>query len=123
MNMNEHAAALSTLLRGGKKAVCVGKNFHEHITELAELGPQWLPEQEPEPVLFFKPTTSYAWPGEPLVLPRPRATTLNVERNHGVQHELDLARAARRTSHQSQREPHTQTCSSPRVAVRVQPRG
>ena len=84
--------ALSKLLRGGRKAVCVGKNFHEHITELADFGPAWesITEQQPEPVLFLKPTTSYAWPGEPVVLPRPRATALDVEYRHGVQHELEL---------------------------------
>ena len=64
------AADLRSLLRSGKKAVCIGKNYREHITELAQLGPEWKLEEEPEPVFFLKPTTSYAWPGEALVLPR-----------------------------------------------------
>ena len=39
-------------------------------------------------VLFLKPTTSYAWPGEPLVLPRKRAGAAAAV--HGVHHELEL---------------------------------
>ena len=78
---------LSRLVSTGRKAVCVGKNYREHITELAQLGPEWKLEEEPEPVLFLKPTTSYAWPGAPLVLPRHRPkSTASVK--HGVQHEV-----------------------------------
>lgn len=29
----------STLLRAGKKVVCIGKNYLDHITELAHLNP------------------------------------------------------------------------------------
>lgn len=74
----------------GKKAVCIGKNYREHITELAQLGPEWKLEEEPEPVLFLKPTTSYAWPGTPLVLPR-RRPGCPVAAKLGVHHELELA--------------------------------
>jgi 2-keto-4-pentenoate hydratase/2-oxohepta-3-ene-1,7-dioic acid hydratase in catechol pathway len=88
------ASALRRLIGRGKKAVCVGKNYREHITELAQLGPEWKLEEEPEPVLFLKPTTSYAWPGEPLVLPRPRPMcgtgSPEVRTVHGVHHELEL---------------------------------
>ena len=80
---------LRGLLRAGKKAVCVGKNYREHITELAQLGPEWKLEEEPEPVLFLKPTTSYAFPGEPLLLPRRRPTARHDEK-HGAHHELEL---------------------------------
>lgn len=83
--------SLKALLRSGKKAVCVGKNYHEHITELAQLGPEWKLEEEPEPVLFLKPTTSYAFPGEPLVLPRARvASSATTPAKHGVHHEVEL---------------------------------
>ena len=42
-------SSLVALLRSGRKAVCVGKNYREHITELAQLGPEWTLEEEPEP--------------------------------------------------------------------------
>ena len=75
-----------------RSAVAIGKNYREHITELAQLGPEWKLEEEPEPILFIKPTTSYAWPGEPLVLPRKRARPLGTgpSSTHGVHHELEL---------------------------------
>ena len=83
-------SSLVALLRSGRKAVCVGKNYREHITELAQLGPEWTLEEEPEPVLFLKPTTSYAWPGSPLILPARRSTSLGIATVHGVHHELEL---------------------------------
>eukprot|EP00667_Euglena_gracilis_P023482 EG_transcript_26541 len=65
------AAQLSTLLRAGKKVVCIGKNYLDHITELAHLNPTvWDAAREAKPVVFLKPTTSLAFPGEPLVIPR-----------------------------------------------------
>jgi acylpyruvate hydrolase len=81
---------LLELLRTGRKAVCVGKNYKEHITELAQLGPEWKLEKEPEPVLFLKPTTSYAYPGEPLLLPRRRPDGSYGDGTHGVHHEVEL---------------------------------
>ena len=83
---------MRSLLREGKKCVAIGKNYREHITELAQLGPEWKLEEEPEPILFIKPTTAYAWPGEPLVLPRKRARPLGTgaSSTHGVHHELEL---------------------------------
>ena len=85
------SASLESLLRQGKKCVCVGKNYREHITELAQLGPQWKLEEEPEPVLFLKPTSSYAWPGSPLQIPRGRAAAFGTAAaQHGVHHELEL---------------------------------
>ena len=55
-------------------------------------GPEWKLEEEPDPVLFLKPTTSYAFPGEPLVLPRARPERgLISQVKHGVHHELELA--------------------------------
>ena len=83
--------SLQQLIEEGKKAVCVGKNYRDHIVELADLGPEWKVEEEEEPVLFIKPTTSYAWPGHPLVLPHKRATSTAGPPNHGVHHELELA--------------------------------
>ena len=41
------------------KIVCVGRNYAEHAKELNNPVPQ-------SPILFIKPTTAYAWPGEPL---------------------------------------------------------
>ena len=81
---------LRGLVAGGRKAVCVGKNYREHITELAHLGPEWTLEEHPEPVLFLKPTTTYAWPGTPLVLPRQRLAGGDGGQ-HGIHHELELA--------------------------------
>ena len=81
--------SLEALLRAGRKAVCVGKNYRDHVTELAQLGPEWSTNIEPEPILFLKPTTAYAWPGEPLVLPARRRTS-GVASVHGVHHELEL---------------------------------
>jgi acylpyruvate hydrolase len=83
------ASSLEALLRAGKKAVCVGKNYRDHVTELAQLGPEWSTNIEPEPILFLKPTTSYAWPGAPIVLPARRSTS-GVASVHGVHHELEL---------------------------------
>ena len=81
--------SLEALLRAGKKAVCVGKNYRDHITELAQMDPVWQLGENPEPILFLKPTTSYAWPGEPLVLP-PRRGRSGMASVHGVHHELEL---------------------------------
>ena len=84
------ASSLRKLIMSGKKALCVGKNYRAHITELAQLGPEWKLEQEPEPVLFLKPTSAYAWPGEPLKLPPLRPTLgLVPQTKHGVHHEVD----------------------------------
>ena len=80
---------LTSLVKQGRKAVCIGKNYSEHIAELSQLGPEWTNEGEPEPVIFLKPTSSYAFPGEPLVLPRRRSKAPPV--NNGVHHEVELA--------------------------------
>lgn len=79
-------AALSQLLRRGKKCVCIGKNYDDHITELTHLvpGKVWDKTKEKNPVIFLKPTTSYAFPGEPLVLPRGLSP-------NEVHHEVELA--------------------------------
>ena len=42
--------SLPALIRRGRKAVCIGKNYRDHISELAQLGPEWKLEEEPEPV-------------------------------------------------------------------------
>lgn len=83
---------LLALVRSGKKVLCVGKNYREHVAEMRHLGPEWALEEEEEPVLFLKPSTSLAFPGANLVLPdaarRPRRKAAV---QHGVQHELELA--------------------------------
>ena len=85
------SASLRELITSGKKAVCVGKNYRAHINEMVNLGPEWKLEENPEPVLFIKPTSSYAWPGEPLVLPRARPDRgLISPVKYGVHHELEL---------------------------------
>ena len=93
----QRRTSLSALLRAGKKAVCVGKNYRDHITELAQLGPEWSLEEEPEPILFLKPTTAYAWPGAPLVLPARRRGAAGGASVHGVHHELELGVIVGRT--------------------------
>lgn len=62
--------SLKALLRSGRKVVCIGKNYEAHITELSHLSPHWDLSIEKDPVIFLKPTTTYAFPGEPLVLPK-----------------------------------------------------
>eukprot|EP00036_Acanthoecidae_sp_10tr_P006114 CAMPEP_0182938870 /NCGR_PEP_ID=MMETSP0105_2-20130417/44651_1 /TAXON_ID=81532 ORGANISM="Acanthoeca-like sp., Strain 10tr" /NCGR_SAMPLE_ID=MMETSP0105_2 /ASSEMBLY_ACC=CAM_ASM_000205 /LENGTH=160 /DNA_ID=CAMNT_0025078221 /DNA_START=25 /DNA_END=503 /DNA_ORIENTATION=- len=60
------------LLRQGRKCVAVGKNYLKHIDEMAATQPhheQVAKEAEKDPLLFLIPTTSYAFPGEPLVIP------------------------------------------------------
>lgn len=87
------AQGLTKLIRSGTKAVCVGKNYRDHINELSHLGPEWKVEAEVEPVLFLKPTSSYAYPGEPLRLPRVRPMLGRVQHGlpkHGVHHEVEL---------------------------------
>mmetsp|Transcript_33166 Transcript_33166/g.110681 ORF Transcript_33166/g.110681 Transcript_33166/m.110681 type:complete len:328 (-) Transcript_33166:164-1147(-) len=80
------------LVRSGKKIICVGKNYRDHIAELAQLGPDWRVEEQPEPVLFLKPTTAYAFPGQPLVLRDPaRRPRRRCGTEFGVHHELELA--------------------------------
>ena len=59
------------------------------VVAVSQLGPEWKPEAEVEPVLFLKPTTSYAFPGEPLVLPRRRKNAPEVR--NGVHYEVELA--------------------------------
>jgi len=76
------STTLSALLRSGRKIVCIGKNYHDHITELAHLNPTvWDASREPRPIVFLKPTTAYAFPGQPLVIPR----DLNGEVHHEVE--------------------------------------
>jgi 2-keto-4-pentenoate hydratase/2-oxohepta-3-ene-1,7-dioic acid hydratase in catechol pathway len=49
------------------KVVAVGKNYADHVAEMAALGGGEAPK---EPLLFFKPNTSVIGPGDPIVLPR-----------------------------------------------------
>jgi 2-keto-4-pentenoate hydratase/2-oxohepta-3-ene-1,7-dioic acid hydratase in catechol pathway len=44
------------------KMVCVGLNYRDHIAEMKKVLP-------PEPLVFFKPSTSVLNPGEPIKLP------------------------------------------------------
>ena len=57
------------------KMLCIGLNYRDHAREMH----QALPE---EPVLFLKPTTALAGPGQPIVYPRMSAR---------VDHEAELA--------------------------------
>jgi len=67
------ASKLGRLLRSGRKVVCVGKNYEEHITELAHTSPNFNRKTDNKaPMLFLKPTTSYAFPGTPIRIPRGR---------------------------------------------------
>ncbi|PBK93278.1 hypothetical protein ARMGADRAFT_1080429 [Armillaria gallica] len=53
----------STFVRHGRKIVAIGRNYSEHIKELANTAPK-------EPFFFIKPTTSYLPSGGKLELPR-----------------------------------------------------
>ena len=44
------SARLRQLIADGKKALCVGKNYREHINEMQSFGPEWKLEEEPDPV-------------------------------------------------------------------------
>ncbi|UFP96925.1 fumarylacetoacetate hydrolase family protein [Gloeobacter morelensis] len=49
------------------KIVCVGKNYRDHAAEMAQLrGDAGVP---PEPLLFLKPPSALAAPGEPIIYP------------------------------------------------------
>ena len=52
-------AELDALIRQGRKAVCVGKNYADHVAELAHTQPAAFDPSAEPPVLFLKPTTSY----------------------------------------------------------------
>ena len=68
------ATKLARLLRSGRKVVCVGKNYEEHITELSHLSPNFDRKKDnTAPMIFLKPTTSYAFDGEPVRIPRGRS--------------------------------------------------
>jgi 2-keto-4-pentenoate hydratase/2-oxohepta-3-ene-1,7-dioic acid hydratase in catechol pathway len=45
------------------KVVCIGKNYADHIDEMGL-------DANPEPTIFFKPTSSIIGPGENIVLPK-----------------------------------------------------
>ena len=48
--------------------VCIGKNYADHVREMAELtGPP--PAGSPDPTVFLKPSTSVIGPGDPIRLP------------------------------------------------------
>ncbi|KAG7448349.1 mitochondrial protein [Guyanagaster necrorhizus] len=53
----------SSFIRHGKKIVAIGRNYSEHIKELANTAPK-------EPFFFIKPTTSYLPSGGKVELPR-----------------------------------------------------
>lgn len=62
------------------KIVCVGKNYADHVAEMAELtGPAPTPDA---PLLFLKPNTSIIGPGDPILLPSV---------SNRVEHEGELA--------------------------------
>ncbi|GAA3595676.1 fumarylacetoacetate hydrolase family protein [Kineosporia mesophila] len=57
------------------KVVAVGKNYADHVAEMAATPGEAPPE---EPLLFFKPNTSVIGPGDPIVLPR-QSTNVHYE--------------------------------------------
>ena len=68
------ATKLGRLLRSGRKVVCVGKNYEEHISELAHLSPNFNRKTDnTAPMIFLKPTTSYAFEGAPVRIPHGRS--------------------------------------------------
>jgi 2-keto-4-pentenoate hydratase/2-oxohepta-3-ene-1,7-dioic acid hydratase in catechol pathway len=69
------------------KMVCVGLNYRDHAAEMKKVLP-------PEPLLFFKPSTSVTNPGDPIKLPP------GVGR---VDHEAELALVIGRRAHRVSR--------------------
>lgn len=64
--------SLSKLLTEGRKCIGVGKNYLAHIQEMSHTTPnaaEVTAIAKKTPVLFMKPTTSYALPGSPLIIP------------------------------------------------------
>ena len=55
-------AALLAPVIPRSKVVCVGKNYHDHATEMGGVAPE-------EPLLFLKPNTSVIGPGDSIVRP------------------------------------------------------
>ncbi|HEY1076660.1 MAG TPA: fumarylacetoacetate hydrolase family protein [Fontimonas sp.] len=56
---------------------CIGKNYAEHVAELAHLGHQ----ADGECVIFLKPASAVVEPGQPIVLPKKRGS---------IHHEAEL---------------------------------
>jgi 2-keto-4-pentenoate hydratase/2-oxohepta-3-ene-1,7-dioic acid hydratase in catechol pathway len=67
-----HNAPMST-----NRIFCIGKNYADHVAELADAGPP----ADGECVVFMKPASSIVEPGEAIVLPRGRGA---------VHHEAEL---------------------------------
>ncbi len=61
------------------KVVCIGKNYADHIAEMADVTGGGTPA---EPVIFLKPNTSVIGPGDPIIRP---------EVSDRVEHEGELA--------------------------------
>ncbi|MGH9733167.1 MAG: fumarylacetoacetate hydrolase family protein [Candidatus Acidiferrales bacterium] len=57
------AMRLGSPIARPSKIICVGLNYHDHATEIGAPAP-------PEPVLFFKSTTSLAGPNDAVMIPR-----------------------------------------------------
>lgn len=73
---------MAALIQRGKKVVAVGKNYAKHVVEMAHTHKSGTTTPPKDPVLFLKPTTCYAAPGEPLIIPKDIGE---------VHHELELA--------------------------------
>ena len=57
------------------KIVCIGKNYADHVAEMGR-------EVNPEPTIFFKPSSAIIGPGDSIVLPK---------QSHRVELEAELA--------------------------------
>ena len=55
--------SISSFTEWGRKVVCVGRNFRDHCAELNNPVPK-------EPMLFLKPTSSYVFENNPIVIPK-----------------------------------------------------
>lgn len=64
------------------KVVCVGKNYADHIQEMANITGGGVAQMPTEPLLFLKPNTAVIGPDDDIVLP-----TIS----HQVEHEGELA--------------------------------
>ncbi|XP_069763195.1 oxaloacetate tautomerase FAHD1, mitochondrial [Narcine bancroftii] len=68
---------LSRFWEWGRKIVCVGRNYADHVKEMGSLVPSG------EPLLFLKPPSAYVREGSPLIFP-PYSQNLHHEVELGV---------------------------------------
>ncbi|CAG0921229.1 unnamed protein product [Notodromas monacha] len=71
-----NAANIQNFVKFGRKIVCIGRNYKDHIAEMKAALPT-------KPVVFIKPATSYIQQGHSIVIP-PECDDLHHEVELGV---------------------------------------